>query len=705
MKDSALQRAVSSRKRIARDGFVILQEISRRLSQRSSYRFGVDMVMRALEHRDCFGALEEIFDAMVRDVGLFPYVNADNLSLQDRIADEYHRPDVDSDTIFHRVQAEVYRRLVSGENVILSAPTSFGKSRLIDDVIQRRRFGNAAVVVPTLALVDETRRRLTERFRADYKIVTHHSQEPAERNIFVMTPERIAGYEDLPPISFFVIDEFYKVGAIAEADDSRVVTLNHAFYKLFKIGGQFYLLGPNVKSIPSEVEGELSCTFFQTDFSTVVTEKIRVTPEEDESPEDALVNLCRSISEPTLIYCASPGKAIQAARRLVDEDVAAGLEGPGIAADWIGSHYSNEWVLPVALRCGIGVHHGRVPRAIGQYIVRAFNSGALRFLICTSTLIEGVNTSAKNVIVYDKKIARKNLDYFTFNNIVGRSGRMFQHFVGRVYLFHDPPQPSLPFVDFPFVTQDKAPPSLLVQLEDEDLSEKSESIVQGILGQNILPSEIIRENASIDPDGQLLLAQHIIDNVDSEQPLLGWSGYPVWNELKHVCELIWKYLAGERPAKGGVVSPIQLTHKINRLRDRMPYPDQIQGEIVSGYSGTADRAVDKVLDFERSWATFHFPRYLMALHRIQEHVLKELGESPGEYTFYAAQVESLFRKPTLVHLDEFGLPLPMLDDIEELFPDSPSLDDAIAVVRDLSPDEHGFDEFEKELLEHCKEGL
>jgi replicative superfamily II helicase len=43
---------------------------------------------------------------------------------------------MDTDEIvFHRVQAEVYARLMEGENVVLSAPTSFGKSLIIDAVV------------------------------------------------------------------------------------------------------------------------------------------------------------------------------------------------------------------------------------------------------------------------------------------------------------------------------------------------------------------------------------------------------------------------------------------------------------------------------------------------------------------------------------------------------------------------------------------
>jgi hypothetical protein len=69
-----------------------------------------------------------------------------------------------------------------------------------------------------------------------------------------------------------------------------------------------------------------------------------------------------------------------------------------------------------------------------------------------------VNTKAKNVVVFDNQIARRKYDFFTYNNILGRSGRMFQHFIGHVYVFRNPPAEQLPLIDVPVFTQpDDAP--------------------------------------------------------------------------------------------------------------------------------------------------------------------------------------------------------------------------------------------------------
>ena len=57
--------------------------------------------------------------------------------------------------VFHRVQAQVYWHLIDGENVILSAPTSFGKSLIIDALIASGKYRRIVLVVPTIAPIDE----------------------------------------------------------------------------------------------------------------------------------------------------------------------------------------------------------------------------------------------------------------------------------------------------------------------------------------------------------------------------------------------------------------------------------------------------------------------------------------------------------------------------------------------------------------------
>ncbi|MBI5762384.1 MAG: helicase [Planctomycetes bacterium] len=700
-----LREALRSPDDIRRRGFPLLKAVAAVVNDNEDSDLAREMVLRALDHRDDFGVLNVILDGLAREVGLFPYVDTASLGLSDMVAYEYHRPlNMEDELVFHREQAHIYRRLLAGDSVILSAPTSFGKSKIIDAMIALGRYKNIAVIVPTLALIDETRRRLAV-FSDRYKVVTHLSQAPAERNVFVLTAERAVAYEKLPKIDFFVIDEFYKIGAQVE-DGTRTVALNQAFYRLLKGRGQFYLLGPNIQKIPEGLENAFRCVFYPTTYATVVAEQVDFRGNDD--PVQRLVRLAKKLEEPTLIFCSSPSKVNAIARALLDGGIGDDVPALQGCADWAGIQYHPEWIFAKALTRGIGIHHGKLPRSLAQYTVRAFNDGRLRFLICTSTLIEGVNTKAKNVIIFDNTIARREIDHFTFNNIKGRSGRMFQHFIGRVYVFNDPPDPVLPFVDFPLFTQSASTPdSLLIQMESPDLSTASKDRMKRFSDQNVLPLSLLRQNGSIEPADQIALAEALGRSANDSWPLLAWNGFPNWKQLRFVCGLIWTYLVKQQK-KAGVFSGDQLAFKASSLyRERASSAGRVRNELKPGkYSAKSpDEAVERVLDFDRSWAGFDLPRYLMAVSSIQAHVLAQRTLPIGDYAAYSAQVECLFKTPIIAALDEYGIPVQIAEKLQAALMTTDDLDTALLRLKRLDLQSARLTSFEREIVSDAQLGL
>lgn len=140
---------------------------------------------------------------------------------------------------------------MDGKSLVLSAPTSFGKSLVVDALIASGRYDIVVMIVPTIALVDETRRRLN-RFKSTHKIVTHPDQALGEKSVLVMTQERVIERNDVTHIDLLIIDEFYKLDPPQEQDSDRASALNHALYKLRKLTRQTYLLGPNIDGVEDE---------------------------------------------------------------------------------------------------------------------------------------------------------------------------------------------------------------------------------------------------------------------------------------------------------------------------------------------------------------------------------------------------------------------------------------------------------------------
>ena len=700
--------ALKAPSRTPEQAFAILQVIARTLGQKPEDPATQSLLIRALEHREDFAACSPLLNALLRETGLYPYAEPGELTARDRLAFEFHRPDgrlAETGMVFHRVQAQLYWRLADGENVILSAPTSFGKSLVVDALIASGKFRRIALVVPTIALIDETRKRLS-RFGDAYKIVTHASQltDPQRGTIYVLTQERVIERDDLNNLELFVIDEFYKLDPSGGGAD-RAAILNHAFYKLLKTARQFYLLGPNIRAVPTDFQDRFEARLIVSDFVTVASDVRRV--DQTGGAREALVRLTKELDGSTLIYCQSPGSVRRVAQLMVERDVSTPAPELRDVVDWIGRHFHPDWIVARALACGIGVHHGRLPRALAQLQVRLFNSGALKFLVCTSTLIEGVNTAAKHVVIYDNKVSKKPFDYFTYRNIQGRSGRMFRHFVGTVHLFHSPPQADLLDVDFPAFSQtDAASDGLLVQLDEADLGRDGLRRVNKLKGQPDLSMETIRANAHVDPQQQIDLARHIRLHARELYPALSWRGEPSNDQIYKVCELLFDTLLSG-VGRDVVRNDRHLAFLLTQLR-QLGAAGFIQAQASStGSRAPADPSdrVENALEFLRNWASFQFPRALTALERIQAEMFGRMSLPIGSYTPFAVRVENLMLPPALAALDEYGLPLQLVVRLQAFLPATSDLDAVLAALRRLNTVRLRLDPFEEPLLNKVKETI
>ena len=685
------------------DRFQIIKEVAILVVTEQSV--GQEFVLRLLSRIEDFQGMESMIHSLVRQVGLFPYLEEENLSLKDTIAYEIHRPSgFKENIVFHHVQAEVYYTLLRGENVVLSAPTSFGKSLIIDSICASQKHSNIFIIVPTIALIDETRKRLSK-FKDSYKIITHPSQSFSQRNIFILTQER--ALEIIPDVNvdFFVIDEFYKLSP-QKTDEERCHILNQVFYMLVKKDAQFYLLGPNIEEVTPSLLDNVKYELIITDYKTVVSERHRVNLKNGENSIERLLELSSSLDDPTLIFCQSPASANKVAQAFFNSNKFERTDENQNLANWLRSNYHSQWILPYCLEYGIGIHHGKIPRAIAQKCIKLFNEGKIRYLICKSTLIEGVNTKAKNVIVYDNKIAKTKIDYFTFNNICGRSGRMFSHFIGHIYLFHEPPVAELPLVDFPIFSQaNDVPEKLLINVDIEDLNESSKSKLNKYFEQDVLSQETLRKNSYIDLDKQLELASFIQSKLNRVYNLMKWEQYPTNEQLKSACRLIWNYFVSSRKRIYGVSSGEQLHFRLNQFRGAKNIKNFIATIIEAENAQTPEAvnsAIELAFDIQRHWINYLFPRYLMSLGDIANDIFKKNNLPLCDYSYFASLVECYFMSPYVIPMDEYGLPIQISKRIGDIINISPDMDEALKQLSNFTPTQELFSDIEREFIEEFK---
>ncbi|WP_308492691.1 DEAD/DEAH box helicase [Microbacterium terrisoli] len=637
-----------------------LQEIARLTRYPDQEGEGRDRLIRFLDQYSGVSAELPIVDSLCARFGLYPYMSP--VALPDEasaLALEYHSPQslAKLGFTFHAQQQRIYQRLMDGHSVVLSAPTSFGKSVIVDALVASQKWQNIVLLVPTIALLDEIRRRLSH-LGTGYTIVTHPAQEWGQRNVFVMTQERFLELPESPPVGLFVIDEFYKLGS-AEKEGTRRSLLNIAWSQLRATGAQYYLTGPNIDSLHEDVDSDLRENLVTTDFKTVVVElEDRSHIEEGVAQlEDLKTLLTAESEEQNLVFVGSPQKVANLTSEVV------GVKRGDLVdqlAVWVAENYHPDWYVVHALRRGIGVHTGLLPRSLQRATVRLFQRGDIGLLICTSTLIEGVNTVAKNVIIFEKAIDRKPLDFFTFSNIRGRAGRMFQHFVGHVITYSKPPDDSATEVDIPIETQSSlAALSTLIQLHEDDLSEESRERLAAVLEQKVLSLDTIRKNKGLDPERLVETASEIVRMSADQRDLLAWTGVPSAAQARQVLELGFDSLLQSHQRRGMNFNMLWGRLQAARVSGG-DIREMVERQLPYARPGqTPSDVVDDVLRFQRNWMGFTIPAMLRGVQSVQSEVLGEHGLARGNYEYFLREVEGLYLPNNLADLEEYGLPLPL----------------------------------------------
>jgi hypothetical protein len=403
-----------------------------------------------------------------------------------------------------------------------------------------------------------------------------------------------------------------------------------------------------------------------------------------------------------LIYCKGPDSSETLANDFLGDAskfTATASNNPVI--DWIQNNLHNDWSLAKLLKYGIAFHHSGLPRHISRHLVESFNRGNIKYLFCTTTLIEGVNTAAKNVVVYDEKKGPELLTRFDLRNIAGRAGRMNQYLSGTVYMFIPNPTADTEYVDFPWYTQTNVTDTLLIQLDDLDLKPTSKARVDKILENPHLTVDLLRKNSNVMPLGQIQLAEKLKSDPTLYEKL-SWTTFPNYTELLTACELIWTYLVRRNENQrmvDGVLSGKQLAYITNRYRLKRIPSLLIQDYIEKNPSRSVDDAVSTVMKWIRKWFEFRLPKMLMSLHNIQEVVYTDMGKEPGNYKFFSSELENGFLPQGISTLRELGIPEELGRKLMRIahIPSDADVDNVINIIR-KTLDHSNFTEYEKILL-------
>jgi len=136
----------------------------------------------------------------------------------------------------------------------------------------------------------------------------------------------------------------------------------------------------------------------------------------------------------------------------------------------------------------------------------------------------------------------------------------------------------------------------------------------------------------------------------------------------------------------GISSSSQLAWHINELRTQKDLPAYLRDAVANRWQeNTPSEAINLRLKFIRNMVCFRLPRDIMAVNKIQADVLAKRAIEPGDFSFFAEQLENMFLDPLLTALDEYGIPTQISTQIKNLILPSEHLNDLLAKLRALAP--------------------
>lgn len=357
---------------------------------------------------------------------------------------------------YNRGQLSILEEIKKYQKVMIAAPTSYGKTALmIDYIVQNKQhLNNVIFILPTNSLVEELYVKFlkyNKKYDLNYN-VTNACIRLKNRNVLLLTPERFLIMCQLEKnmnelVDIVVMDEMYKIRS--EESNTNLDVVNDRslrFRRVAEIVGKM-----NKKVIylsPYTFNDSDSMKLFMEKYSIkkinrtteyvskVVKESESVIVSKDSKYKKVVTLLQQLYGQKNLVYVSDYSMI----KRILDaysEEVGDMSERMIAFCNHLRENYSiegHEWSVLSALKKGVGVYIAPIPRYIKKEIVRLYEEKSLLTIIATTAFTEGVNCSAKNIIVTSANTAGNiKLTQLDLLNTIGRAGRFGRETQGYVY--------------------------------------------------------------------------------------------------------------------------------------------------------------------------------------------------------------------------------------------------------------------------------
>lgn len=328
---------------------------------------------------------------------------------------------------FMSKQIEALEFIRNNKRIILSAPTSFGKTLILKEYIYLYQPDVVVFIVPTNALAYELESSFKNNVSFnEYEIFDKNKTNDkseidnnSNKKLFIGTQEKFLEIRHtLDEIDLFIIDEAYKLED--NVNEQRAYKLSKTFLdSQVSTCKKICLLSPNADFVGFE---DYNFQTFETTFNAV-DRSIHIIDKEDFF--DILMK--KSENNKTILYCRKPADI---------SDVEPSIDClSATPTDFVASaekEFHPEWTVVKLLKKGVLSHHGLMPKYIQNKMINIFNNNEdFNLLIGTNSISEGINTPTKNLFLHEScDMTSKKL---LVKNTMGRAGRLGKYPIGHIY--------------------------------------------------------------------------------------------------------------------------------------------------------------------------------------------------------------------------------------------------------------------------------
>lgn len=441
----------------------------------------IEIICKYIKNED----FKDIVSILIDAFQLYGYIeeihNYDNMFLYDSFDIKLHSYDGKLIKHLNNGQLSLIKAISENEKLLISAPTSFGKTTLVLEYLVNNisDLNNIIFILPTKSLIEELYTKLLKinkeiDFYERYNI-TLNILKKSGKTIRILTPEKFLNYYEyngLYNVDFIVMDEVYKIENDGRNIEGSVVdNRSYKFRKVLEL-----ISNTNIKVValsPYTYEKEVSMKEYMSKYNIIeINRNIKYVYHEYENlstvnsyskyfkctkplvknyktiPQKVSLILEKMTENKNIVYISDISKGLDIFQSIKNQNLSflnvdmQEKKRYDIFIQHLEENYNledgDDWYIISALKRGIGIYISSMPRYVKKEIIKLYDSGIINCLFVTTAFVEGVNCTAENIIITSGCTARNViLNDMSLLNISGRAGRFGKKYVGKIIFISD----------------------------------------------------------------------------------------------------------------------------------------------------------------------------------------------------------------------------------------------------------------------------